>query len=384
MTTRTTVNNTFSNKDFNKTQEEWTELLFGLGSGRSQSTTDSSQTSGLDLQVDIRVRPSFTLPPFPNLSNKGTIVNKTEGFSFMDQNKTMSPEEPNVKTPTITTVPVERKADLETITENEAETEPDTTPQTEINPMTGHETEPEIEPEATPERESETKPPAKPVVEPKNDTDPETETYTDREPETYAERDTESEPETYTESNQETEAEPEPETGTDSEKEVETTVNMETQTDSQTGHETEPEPKVEMEIDTSPTIDPEVKYKNKDKDESGSLNEPIINPDPEEHEQHNPDTRNEIYLIVTTQPEPEDGIEPGANLLGELQTEENTQIGTNTDFEEEVPEGSNPPLQRGSEEDFNNGEEKKANIRSRSTDFFQIVQPTTPAWCVIR
>ena len=126
------------------------------------------------------------------------------------------------------------------------------------------------------------------------------------------------------------------------------------------------------------------KYKNKDKEESGSLNEPKINRDPEEHEQHNPDTRNEIYLIVTTQPEPEDGIEPGANLLGELQTEENTQIGTNTDFEEEVPEGSNPPLQRGSEEDFNNGEEKKANIRSRSTDFFQIVQPTTPAWCVIR
>ena len=85
------------------------------------------------------------------------------------------------------------------------------------------------------------------------------------------------------------------------------------------------------------------------------------------------------------------GIKPEIKPKLDAETEPTIGLGKEietrleTEPENAVHEGSNPPLKRdGSDEEYPNGDKKMGNIRTRSTDYFHIVQSTSlPPWFVI-
>ena len=82
-------------------------------------------------------------------------------------------------------------------------------------------------------------------------------------------------------------------------------------------------------------------------------------------------------------PEKEPKLDPQTEPKIGLGKEIETKL--ETEPENAVREGSNPPLKRdGSDEEYPNRDEKMGSIRTRSTDYFHIVQSTSlPPWFVI-
>ena len=155
----------------NRTREEWTELLFGLGPGPSSARPQSSKTSSTTDFV-TRKKVTFTLPPFPTLPDKASIADTTEAImpesepspeaeieampELLHKTQTMGDKEPEKKSSTEALSSLETDPVTEHVTERETEpyTEPQPIPETEPE-LHGIEPKQGLEPGAETETESE-------------------------------------------------------------------------------------------------------------------------------------------------------------------------------------------------------------------------------------
>ena len=200
------------------------------------------------------------------------------------------------------------------------------------------------------------------------------------EPTEEAEEKLTAEPETELTGKAETELAAEPETEPQAESAAEPETKLGTEPKQELTEESEAEPASEPETVTEPTakamtepaVEPETNLETESEKEPASELKPDKEPDSEIQ------TLSETILR-------EDGKPEDAKPLAELQTEshleqtenvQNTGIGTKADPEAGLQEGSNPPMKSKREEE--------GSIRTRSPDYFQNVESSSPAWCVIQ